>query len=154
MNASHAAKRDAIRAAIIDLASELTGGDDDAADDGDNEADELYGNLAVALWAIDDKMTYGRSGPATGEQAAHLLDALVDEDEARHMAAPIDRPHRFAEGDVVRHVDSEPGTAALAVTALTWRERDGRLYPTYTLEDPTTGETAADVLCTDDLAAV
>jgi hypothetical protein len=71
---------------------------------------------------------------------------------AGHM--PVDRPHRFQVGD---EFTLEGAEDTYRIEALTWRERDGVLYPTYTTsgEAPYEGgrEFCPDVLDTDDLLA-
>lgn len=73
----------------------------------------------------------------------------------------VDRRHRFAVGDKVRHVDAtdDPQNVGV-VTELTWRVRQApelgdnyrKCFPTYTLESPETyDDFAEDVLDTDDL---
>lgn len=45
-----------------------------------------------------------------------------------------DRVHRFAEGDLVKHVDStDDPDDVVVVSEITWRRSGGVLYPTYTL---------------------
>ncbi len=68
----------------------------------------------------------------------------------------LDRPHRFAVGDLVTHVDAP--TDGMTVTDLTLRIADGddyptMAYPTYTLREPWPAfdDVVEDVLCTDDL---
>lgn len=70
----------------------------------------------------------------------------------------LDRPHRFAIGDVVRHVDDELGDErrGCRITALTLLNSVANIFvPTYTLEPVANGyETMEDVLCTVDLVLV
>lgn len=81
--------------------------------------------------------------------------------ELRHTLrnVTIDRPHRYRVGDIIRHVDSEPGRDLSRVAELTYRvvvtaHDTVMAFPTYTLEarDPHVGvEVIDDVLCTLDL---
>jgi len=88
------------------------------------------------------------------DEVQDILDNLKDIglDDCYRMrgvaVSNVDRPHRFTVGDKINHVDA-PG-APFTVEALTWRGRDGVLYPTYTIRDEL-GETAEDVLDTNDL---
>lgn len=90
-----------------------------------------------------------------------LTETLTDvpfeavENAAKHGLVKIDREHRFAEGDLIAHVDETAGNASV-VQQLTWRVRRGVAYPTYTIEDQSGYclEVCTDVLCTLDLHAV
>lgn len=66
-------------------------------------------------------------------------------------ASRIDRPHRFAVGDMVAHADDVNSLAE--VVEQTWRVRHHVAYPTYTLYDPLFNEEIDDVLCTRDLVS-
>jgi hypothetical protein len=75
----------------------------------------------------------------------------------RNATLVLDRPHRFAIGDRVRHVDDEG--AYCVVTALTLRNTVGNVFvPTYTLtvagDDPSAGDVLEDIICTRDLISV
>lgn len=69
---------------------------------------------------------------------------------------PLDRPHRFAVGDYVRHIESEDNDPAnlILIEQLTVRiSTNGVAYPTYTISARTYGirEYVEDVLDTEDL---
>lgn len=69
----------------------------------------------------------------------------------------LDRPHRFAIGDIVRHTDDEAEDAreGLTVTALTLRNSVANVFvPTYVLVSRVDGSELEDVLCTRDLVLV
>jgi hypothetical protein len=75
------------------------------------------------------------------------------------VSFPLDRPHRFEVGDLVRHVDADEHDPAnrILIEQLTVRiATDGVAYPTYTISARTYGikELVEDVLDTQDLIKI
>lgn len=121
-------------------------------------------NMLRVTVPVTVELFFDTAADVTPERIHQILEELVREDTENVLAlrtygleAPLvrDRPHRFAVGQEVSHVDerdAEGNRYPLEVLAQTWRMRDGVAYPTYTLADMAAAEEVVeDVLDTLDI---